>query len=899
VTTITSVRTAQSTARWHAEPAEDVVRRLATDPIRGLQAVEAQRRLRSDGPNELPKSDAVSVLELVARQFQSVVVWVLIGATIVSGALGEMVDAGAILAIVLLNAVIGFIQEHRAERAVAALSRMTAPRGRVVRNGHAMVLRSADVVRGDVLLLDGGDLVAADARLLEASALHTIEAPLTGESTSVEKRTGVCAPDTLLGDRSNMVFLGTSVASGSGRAVVVSTGTRTELGGIAALLETAQRDTSPLQRQLDHVGRLLLLVCLAIVVAVFVLGLARSTDVLELFMGAVALAVAAIPEGLPAVVTVALALGVERMARRNALVRRLPSVETLGAAEVVCTDKTGTLTVGEMTVRKIVTGDRVFGVTGEGYGLDGAIVADEGDEAALDDHVLSALLHVAAGCNDAELGERGGRPIVVGDPTEGALLVVAGKRGITRARIEAEYARVATVPFTAERRQMAVLRRDGHATWICVKGAPEVILERATGIALCGGIVPLDDAARARMLEAGTILASDGLRVLALAERRLPSDAVVADADHDLALLGLVGMQDPPRADAREAVERCRRAGVRTVMITGDHPSTARAIARELGILGPQDHVMAGHELATLSDGELADRVRSVAVYARVTAEHKLRIVRAWKAQGAVVAMTGDGVNDAPALKEASIGIAMGLAGTEVTKEAAELVIADDDFATIVDAIEEGRGIYDNVAKTLGYLLAGNAAELAVMLVAALIGWPLPLLPVHLLWINLVTDGLPALGLATDPVDPGVLARPPRNPHRGVLDRRLAIRVCCTGALSAAVTLIAFGWHLDHGLAAARNAAFSVLVFDELLRSLSARSDARTIVEVGLLSNVRLLAIVGVSFALQLAILHVPSFTAVFGTSPPSFADGAMTVALGIVPMAAIELAKVVQRRPA
>jgi Ca2+-transporting ATPase len=693
-----------------------------------------------------------------------------------------------------------------------------------------------------------------------------------------------------------MVFLGTSVASGSGRAVVVATGPATELGGIAALLETARRDPSPLQRELDRVGRLLLLGCLAIVGAVFVLGLARSTDVLELFMGAVALAVAAIPEGLPAVVTVALALGVERMARRNALVRRLPSVETLGAAEVVCTDKTGTLTVGEMTVRKIVTADRVFGVTGEGYAPDGAIVAGEDDEAPSDD-VLAAFLRVAAGCNDAELGEREGRPIVVGDPTEGALLVAAGKRGVTRARIEAEWPRVATVPFSAERRQMAVLRRDGDATWICVKGAPEVILERATTIALGAGVVPLDAAARARMLEAGAMLASDGLRVLALAERRLPSAATIADADRDLTLLGLAGMQDPPRADAREAVERCRRAGVRTVMITGDHPGTARAVARELGILGAHDRVMTGRELDGLSDGELVDRVRSVAVYARVTAEHKLRIVRAWKAQGAVVAMTGDGVNDAPALKESSIGIAMGLAGTEVTKEAAEVVIADDDFATIVDAIEEGRGIYDNVVKTLQYLLAGNVAELAVMLVAALIGWPLPLLPVHLLWINLVTDGLPALGLATDPVDPDVLARPPRDPGRRVLDRRLAIRVGCTAALSATVTLVGFSWHLDHGIAAARNAAFSVLVFDELLRSLSARSDTRTIWEVGLLSNGRLLAIVGVGIALQLAIAHVPSLAAALGTSPPSLADGAVTVALGLVPMTAIELAKVVRRR--
>jgi Ca2+-transporting ATPase len=880
-----------------AHPRDDVVARAEADPRRGLTATEAARRLRAHGPNELPRAEAVSPLALLARQFRSVVVWVLIGAAVVSAALGDTLDAAAILAIVALNAAIGFLQEHRAERAVAALSRLTAPRARVVRDGRAVVVPAAEVVRGDVLLLDGGDLVAADAQLVDAAALRTVEAALTGESAPVDKRATPCPPDAPLAERWNMVFLGTSVASGTGRAVVVATGAGTELGAIAALLERAGRDDTPLQRQLDRVGHRLLWACLAIVVAVFALGIARATDVLELFMGAVSLAVAAIPEGLPAVVTVALALGVQRMARRNALVRRLPSVETLGCADVVCTDKTGTLTVGEMTVRKVVTSDRIFSVTGEGYATDGAVFEDGTDEPVRDDPVLHALVRVAAGCNDAELGERDGRPAVVGDPTEGALLVLAAKCGVTRHRLEVEQSRIATLPFDPERKRMAVLRRDGDAVRACVKGAPEVILERCATLRTAAGEVPLDEPARARMLEASSLLASDGLRVLALAERGLPAAAAPDAAERQLAFLGLAGMQDPPRADAREAVERCRRAGVRTVMITGDHADTARAIARELGILEPGDHVLLGRDLEAMDDAALADRIRSVTVFARVTAEHKLRIVRAWKARGAVVAMTGDGVNDAPALKEASIGIAMGIAGTEVTKEAADLVIADDDFATIVDAIEEGRGVYDNIAKTLGYLLAGNAGELAVMLVAAVLGWPLPLLPIQLLWINLVTDGLPALGLATDPIDPSVLARPPRDPRVGLLDRRFLARVAGIGCLTAVVALVAFASKLDAGAASARNAAFSVIVFDELLRSFAARSATRTIWEVGLLSNLRLVAIVAVSFGLQLSILNVPALGTVFGTTPVSLAECATWLALGAVPVTVLELGKLGARR--
>ncbi len=891
--------------RWHVTPVTEIGATLGTDVTRGLGPEEAQARLFQEGTNELRRGEAPSPWGILAGQFRSLVIWVLIGAAVVSGLLGELVDGVAIIAIVVLNAIIGFAQEYRAERAVAALARLAAPRARVVRGGQSVIVPAAEVVRGDLLLLEAGDLVAADARLVQASALRTGEAPLTGESEPVEKHAGVYAPETPLADRRNMVFLGTSVAGGSGRAVVVATGMATEVGHIATLLETASSGETPLQRRLDQVARRLLWACAGIVVVVFLLGTLRGIAFGELFLGAVSLAVAAIPEGLPAIVTVALALGVSRMVRRNALVRRLPSVETLGCAQVICTDKTGTLTVGEMTARKLVTGERIFTVGGEGYATDGAIFTDGAEAHPSADAVLRALLQAAAACNDAEITHRDGRPGVVGDPTEGALLVVAAKAGITRAAVEAAMPRLSAIPFDSDRKRMTVIRRRDGGPWAFVKGAPEVILGRCATMLTAQGRAALGESERARMLEANALMANDALRVLALAER--PLDGFPApgadrprdeDVERDLTFLGLVGLQDPPRAEAREAVRKCRRAGIRTVMITGDHPDTARAIARELGILERGDEVIVGHELDALDDAALGQRVTRAAVYARVTAEHKLRIVRAWKARGAVVAMTGDGVNDAPALKEASIGIAMGIAGTEVTKEAADMVITDDNFASIVAAVEEGRGIYDNISKTLAYLLAGNAGELTVMLMAVLIGWPLPLLPIQLLWINLVTDGLPALALATDPIDPGVLSRPPRRPDAQLLDRAFLGRLALTGVLTAAVALVAFGYEfrIDRNVVSARNACFSVLVIAELFRSFGARSDTRTVWEVGLLSNMRLFVIVLASFGLQLVIHHAPVFERLFGTEPISLRQCIAWIGLGSVPLVVLEGRKLVRR---
>jgi P-type Ca2+ transporter type 2C len=890
-------------AKPHARPAAQVCDALKTDPRRGLPAGEARSRLLAHGENLIRRAEGRSPWPILAAQFRSVVVGVLIGAALVSALLGERLDAGVILAIVILNAAIGFFQEYRAERAVAALARMTAPHARVIRAGAVEVIAASEVVPGDLLLLEAGDIVAADARLVEASALRTNEAALTGESEPVEKSAVTLDADTALADRANMIFLGTSVAAGTGRAIVTATAMATEFGRIAQMLAAAEKTVTPLERRLDEVGRQLLWACLAIVALVFALGLLRAVPLYEMFLGAVSLAVAAIPEGLPAIVTVALALGVTRMAARNALVRKLHSVETLGSAQIICTDKTGTLTVGQMTARRIVTASEILEVSGEGYAPEGAITTNGEERTAAGDPVLHDLLRCAAACNEAHLVRRDGAWTVAGDPTEGALLTLAAKGGIAADAIDSALPRIGAIPFSAARKRMTIVRRCGAGAQAFVKGAPEVILERCTRMRSAGGVVELGDGDRSRMLEAVALMAGEALRVIACAERTLAGlegdPAAAADQiERELTLLGLVGLQDPPRAEAREAVRRCRRAGIRIVMITGDHPATAHAIARELEILGRGQQVMDGTALERTPDAELPARIENVTVFARVTAEHKLRIVRAFRARGAVVAMTGDGVNDAPALKEASIGIAMGIAGTEVTKEAADLVIADDDFASIVAAVEEGRGIYDNIAKTLAYLMGGNAGEMLVMFIAGLAGWPLPLLPAQLLWINLVTDGLPALALATDPIDPAVLNEPPRPAKTEIIDRAFIARLALTGVLSAAVTLAAFAYelHAGRGERAARSAAFFVLVAEELLRSFGARSTRRMIWEISVLSNLRLMAIVGASFALQLLITQMPALQIFFGTAAVSPLECIGRVMLGVVPLCVLQAVQLAGR---
>jgi Ca2+-transporting ATPase len=795
-----------------------------TTTYKGLTSAEARIRLAEVGRNEIAGGRAKAPLAILAGQFASPLIWVLFGASLISALLREWIDAIAIAVILVINSVVGFLQEYRAERALLSMRSMTAPRALVVRDGHTLSVAAAEVVPGDVLLLEAGDVVAADARLTEAHALSANESALTGESVPADKGTAPVPAGAALAERSDTVFMGTSISTGSGRATVLATGMATELGRIAHLLGTAEETETPLQGRLRRLSRTLLFLCVGIVAVVALLGLARGARPLEVFLSAVSLAVAAVPEGLPAIVTIALAIGVQRMAARNVLVRRLPAVEALGCATVVCTDKTGTLTTGHMVVREL-------------WGQD-----------------HQAVLAAGAACCDAELSPQSSSD--VGDPTEIAILRAAAARGIRRADIEAANPRRAVNPFDPERKRMSILRSDGR---LYAKGAVETMVARS--------IAGVEGA-----LEAAREMAARGLRVLAIASGDGPDE-------ERLHLLGVVGIADPPRDEAIEAVAAARRAGIRTVMITGDHPTTALAIAREMGILA-----------------EGADPGETV--HARATPEDKLQIVRRWKSRGEVVAMTGDGVNDAPALREAHIGIAMGRGGTEVTREASDMILADDNFASIVAAVREGRGIFDNIRKSLLYLLAGNTGELALMLVAAVAGLPLPLLPLQILWINLMTDGLPALALVMDPTDGDILNRPPRRPDEAMLGRREWGLILRIGIVLAGTTMLAFLWALAHGgVDEARTFAFSTLVFGQVFMALAFRSHSKVLWEVGPFTNVRLLAVVAISILLQLGLLLIPATQRVFQLKTLSPWKEAGALLWGLAPISLIELAKLVRRR--
>jgi Ca2+-transporting ATPase len=884
---------------WHSQSAEEVLAQLGSAAT-GLSASEAAHRLAADGPNELKEGKRISPWQIFLGQFKSLIIWILIVAGVISGLLGEVVDAIAILAIVVLNAVIGFYQEFKAEESIAALKKMTAPQAKVRRDGHVTSIPAAGIVVGDILALEAGDLVAADARLLEAASLKCIESALTGESEAVTKQPATLEQgDVELGDRENMLFMGTSIAAGTGQAVVVATAMKTELGRIAGLIEEAgAEEGTPLQKKLDSFGRILVWATLGIVALLFVLGLLRGTEPFELFMTSVSLAVAAVPEGLPAVVTVALALGVMRMSRRRALVRRLPAVETLGSTNVICTDKTGTLTVGEMTVRALYVSGQSYEVTGEGYGPDGEVRFDGRKVEAPDTPRLLELATVLLGCNNSHLVQEGGTWKTVGDPTEGALLAAGLKAGGDRECIEKELPKHHEIPFDSDRKLSAVLRKmpDGKLRAF-INGAPDVLLKLCTRLYTSTGVRPMTEEDRQNLAAQNTTLAQQALRVLGSAWRDLdhapPAELTPETVEHDLVFVGLTGMYDPPRQEAKEAVAKCRAAGIRVVMITGDHPHTATAIAREIGIASADDVAIAGVELEKMTDDELRQRAPKTTVYARVTAEHKLRIIRAWKANDAVVAMTGDGVNDAPAIKGADIGIAMGRSGTEVTKQAADMIVTDDNFASIVAAVEEGRGIYDNIRKTLQYLLAGNCGELLLMTSAIIMGLPMPLLAIHLLWINLVTDGLPALCLATDPIDADVMKQPPRARHERITDGGFLRTMFLTGALTAGVSFAVYLYALKYETPEmARTHAFAALVFAELLRSFGARSETRPLWQINLFSNLNLLIVVAISFSIQVWSHHNAILAKFLKTSLISFSDCLMLLAVSTVPLLVLEARK-------
>jgi len=898
---------------WHALGVAEVAERLGSDATTGLTVAEAARRLEAWGLNAIEESPGDPWWRRLARQFQEVVIAILVVAAIVAGVLGEWADAAAIVAIVLVNGLIGFLQEERAQRALDALRRLSAPNARVVRGGQAVIVPAREIVVGDLITLEAGDHVPADARLVEAHGLAAQEAALTGESLPVVKDATAALPAELpLGDRATLVHAGTVVASGRGTALVVGTGMRTQLGSIAGLLESTPPETTPLQRRLGELGRVLIVVCLVIVAIISGLELVRGGSPTDVLLRSVSLAVAAVPEGLPAVVTLVLALGLQRMVARNALVRRLPSVETLGCVTVIGSDKTGTLTRNEMTVRAVALPSREYGVTGAGYAPRGEFLVEPtppyqstaSSARAIDpvsDPQLVRLLTIGARCNNAVLSpaaDGDDRWEVVGDPTEGALLVAAMKAGVA-VRDEGETV-VYELPFDSDRKAMSVVVRTSDGSMVVyAKGAPEAVLERCTHEDRGAGAEPLTRQRRDAILAQNGELAARALRVLALAWRpvaALPGAAeAAAGVERDLVFTGLVGMIDPPREEARTAVATCTAAGIRPLMITGDHPATALAIARELGIAGPEDRVATGADLDRLSADELTAAAAAIAVYARVTAEHKLRIVQAWQRRGEVVAMTGDGVNDAPALRAADIGIAMGLTGTDVTKEAADMVLTDDNFASIVSAVEEGRGIYDNIQKFIHYLLSCNAGEVLVMFVAALVGWPAPLAAIQILWLNLITDGLSALALGLEPPEDGLMRRRPRATREPVITWSRGRTIMFHGAIMAAVMLGAF-WASYRGddarLPHARTVTFCVAAFAQLLFVFACRSDRRTAWQLGLATNPALLVAVAVSALLQVSVVMLPFARPVFEVGTELGADWILVLAAAILPLGIVEAAK-------
>jgi len=877
---------------WHALGVEDVLRLLGSDSG-GLTSAEVRERLAVHGPNELQLVERTSPWHTLGAQFKNVLVVILLLATLLSGALGHMVEAVVIAVIVLFAVALGFVQEYRAERALEALREMAAPMAQVLRDGVAAVVPAREIVPGDVVTLRAGDRVPADARLVLAVNLAIDEAPLTGESAAVRKTAVPLDPTELsIGDRLNMVYAGTLATYGRGRAVVVATGMSTEFGRISELVQTVGAGRTPVQENLDRLGSLLGKAALVIVGLIVVLGLLRGLPALEMFIFGIALAVAVVPEALPAVVTISLAIGVRRMVKRRALVRRLPAVETLGSTSVICTDKTGTVTKNEMTVRKLVTADRTFDLSGVGYEPVGSLEL-EGRVTEPTQPVLE-LLRAGVLASDARLvADRGGWRME-GDPTEGALVVAAAKVGLDQGEVNLHEPRIHEISFSSERRRMTTLAGNANAAAAFSKGDAEVILADCVRQLRDHGEEPLLPADRHAFLAVERQMAAQGLRVLALARKH---SARVEDAERDMTFLGLVGMMDPPRAEAADAVRMCEAAGIAPVMITGDHPLTATSIAEEIGLLRGRK-VVTGAELAAMSDAELGSSVDRIGVYARVSPADKLRVVAAWQSRGQVVAMTGDGVNDAPALKKADVGVAMGVAGTDVSREAAAVTLLDDNFATIVAAIEEGRIVFSNIRKYLTYLLSSNIGEIGLMAGAAFAGLPLPLTAVQILYVNLATDGLPALSLAVDPPEADLMQRRPRDPRAGIFTRPLVALLLVGGFWSALVNLSLFTWLLRSGrpLDEAMAMTFVSLVLIQFFKAYNYRSDRYSVLRRPFANRWLNLAVAWEALLLGI-VIYLPFLQGPFGTFSFGWKEWAMTVTLALTIAPVLEGVKWMERR--
>lgn len=879
--------------KFHEINERDVEKAVNTDFTRGLTEEDAKKRLKLQGYNELEEGEKQSALLLFFSQFKDFMVLVLLGAVLISGILGEYIDAVAIIAIVIINGFLGFFQERKAEKSLQALQELSAPQVTVLRNGEWIKLPSKELVVGDVLKFASGDRIGADVRIFQSMSLEIEESALTGESLPVSKVTEkITKTNVGIGDLENMAFMGTMVTRGSGQGVVVATGMKTAMGQIANLLQTATTMITPLQRRLEQLGKILIFVALILTILVVLVGIIQGQDMYTMFLAGVSLAVAAIPEGLPAIVTIALSLGVQRMIRKNAIVRKLPAVETLGCASVICSDKTGTMTQNKMTVTHLWSSGRVWTVDGVGYDPIGSFFSTDGRKVDLaKEKSLQQMLMFGMLCNHANIKKKDNEEYIVdGDPTEGAILVAAMKAGFNQNKLSKQYEIVYEFPFDSTRKMMTVIVKDQHGRqFIITKGAPDVLVSKSESILWDGKRQTLSTEMKNTVQASINELASKALRTIAIGFREIPAKTIILDekeAEKQLTFIGLQGMIDPPRPEVKQAVKECKDAGIKTVMITGDHVITAKAIATQLGILTKKNKVLDGNALQDMSVTELEELVEDVSVFARVSPEHKLKIVKAFQNRGHIVAMTGDGVNDAPAIKAADIGVAMGITGTDVAKEASALVLLDDNFATIKAAIKEGRNIYENIRKFIRYLLASNVGEILVMLFAMLLGLPLPLVPIQILWVNLVTDGLPAMALGLDQPEDDVMKRKPRNPKEGVFARGLGWKVVSRGLLIGLVTLFAFivAYHNDpDNLVYAQTIAFSTLVMAQLIHVFDCRSEISVFAR-NPFSNKYLVWAVISSIVLMFIVIYYPPLQPIFHTVPVLAKDWLMIIGFAALP---------------
>ncbi len=891
--------------KWHMLSKEDVIKELDADLENGLTETEVKLGLEKYGPNTLKEEKRKSLFSRILAQFADFLVLILIAAALISVFVGESTDAIVIIAIVVLNALLGVYQEGKAEKSLEALKKMSSPTAKVIRDGQTSIVNADSLVPGDIVLLDAGDIVPADLRFIESSNLKVEEASLTGESVPVDKNSnGKYTEEVSLGDRKNMGYMSTIVTYGRAKAIVVATGHDTEIGKIATAIQVSDGEITPLQRQLNGLGKILGITTIIVCAIVFLVGILQGKDILEMLMISISLAVAAIPEGLPAIVTIVLALGMNRMVKRHAIVKKLLAVETLGSTTVICSDKTGTLTQNEMTVVKIYTDNTVIDVTGTGYSPEGTFQVENNDidHSSIPD--LKTLFSIATLANDAEIEKTEDGYKVIGDPTEGSLITLGAKAGIEKQDINSMYKRVEEIPFDSERKMMTTFHENYISGKVVsfTKGAPDIIMDRCSHINIKGRPVVFDSELKKEAMEMNSRFSKDALRVLAFAYKEypiLPRSLDKRQVEDDMTFVGLVGMIDPARPEARDAIQKCKEAGIQTIMITGDYKETAFAIAKQLNLAEKESEAMMGAELDNLTDEELKRKVKTTKVFSRVSPDHKVRIIEALKANGNITAMTGDGVNDAPALKKADIGVSMGITGTDVAKSTSQLILTDDNFASIVAAVEEGRVIYDNIKKFVYFLLSCNIGEILLIFISILANLPVPLVPIQLLWLNLVTDSFPALALGVEKGEPEIMQKKPRDPKEPLLNKDLITRIIIQSIAVGGATLSAYLTALNfypNNIEAARTIAFTTLILAELLRSYSTRSQTHTIFEIGIFSNMTLVYGTLFSLALTLIVIYIPFLQPIFDTFPMGWQDWRIVLTFAFVPFIVGEVFKFIKK---